>query len=455
MNGAILSLLLLGVVAGPTDFQAGAARKSITPDGPVWMGGFADRDHVSEGVLHDLWAKALALRDSNGERLVIVAIDLVSVSRDITEEAAERIKKKCGMERRQLLFNVSHTHCGPLVWGKLESMFRGTPEQRQKLIEYRNALVDKLVEVVVAAQAELKPATLAVGRGTAGFAANRRPWTKGDHPVDHDVPVLKIASPEGRLIAVLFGYCCHNTSLLGDCYAINGDYAGFAQIELEKSLPGATAMFFQLCGADQNAHPRGKLELTEKYGRQLAATVSKALAKATPVRPSLGVAYEDAILEFARKDRSVFEQEARSGDRYQRLRAEALLAALDAGKDIWRLPVPVQAVRFADNLAMIAIGGEVVVDYSLRLKREYPNTNLIVAGYSNDVMCYIPSRRVLREGGYEGESAMVYYRQPGAFADNVEDRVVAACRRVLDRVGVKSQNASIDGINAPRNEKEE
>jgi hypothetical protein len=73
----------------------------------------------------------------------------------------------------------------------------------------------------------------------------------------------------------------------------------------------------------------------------------------------------------------------------------------------------------------------VVVDYALRLKRECPGTDLIVAGYSNDVMCYVPSRRVLREGGYEADQSMIYYGQPGPFAENVEQTLVRACRRLL------------------------
>ena len=253
----------------------------------------------------------------------------------------------------------------------------------------------------------------------------------GNGPVDHDVPVLKIASPDGKLRAVLFGYACHNTTLK-DGYQINGDYAGFAQIELEKALPGATAMFLMLCGGDQNPNPRGTVELAAQHGKTLAGEVQRVLAGTLrPVRPTIRTAYEEVKLDFVRRDRAVFEQEAKSDDRFRRHRAEAMLAALDAGRPVWQVAVPVQVIGFGEKLAMVALGGEVVVDYSLRLKREYPHTDLIVAGYTNDVMCYIPSRRVLREGGYEADESMIYYGQPGPFAESVEETLIGACHRLL------------------------
>jgi hypothetical protein len=101
---------------------------------------------------------------------------------------------------------------------------------------------------------------------------------------------------------------------------------------------------------------------------------------------------------------------------------------------VHRTPYPVQAIRFDRDLTLLALGGEVVVDYDVRAKREFSGTNLVVAGYSNDVMCYIPSQRVLKEGGYEAVDSMIYYGQPGPFAPDVEERVFAAIHRVMKRV---------------------
>ncbi|MBN1854720.1 MAG: neutral/alkaline non-lysosomal ceramidase N-terminal domain-containing protein [Pirellulales bacterium] len=445
MNGAILALLALFADSGPAEWNAGLARKVITPTESVWMSGYAARTRPSENTLHDLWAKAVALRDGQGECVVFVTTDLIGFPQELTDEVAARVREKHQLERRQLVLNASHTHGGPLIWPNLHVMLDPDPDAQRRLINYRHQLVEDLVDVVGAALADLSPATLSIGHGSAGFAANRRrPTPQGyrlgvmpQGPVDHDVPVLKIAAPDGKLRAVLFGYACHNTTLSSDCYQIHGDYAGFAQIEIEKALPETTAMFIALCGADQNPHPRGTVELAVQHGAELAREVQRVLADSlVPVRSRIHSAYDEVPLDFAAKDRSVYEEELNVENVYRKRRAEIVLAAMDAGRPIRHVPLPIQAVALGDSLVLVALGGEVVVDYSLRLKKEYPQTDLIVAGYTNSVPCYIPSLRVLREGGYEPDDSMIYYGQPGPFAESVEETVVNACHRLLAQVGV-------------------
>ena len=158
--------------------------------------------------------------------------------------------------------------------------------------------------------------------------------------------------------------------------------------------------------------------------------------KLQPVPPAIRTVYEDVKLDLVRQGRATFEKEAKSKDGFRRRRAQTVLAAIDAGRPIWQVPEPVQVVRLGDRLTIIALGGEPVVNYSLRLKRECPQTDLIVAGYSNDVMCYIPSRRVLKEGGYEAVESMIYCGYPGPFVEGVEETLIGACHRLLAGAGV-------------------
>ena len=95
-------------------------------------------------------------------------------------------------------------------------------------------------------------------------------------------------------------------------------------------------------------------------------------------------------------------------------------------------------MRFGHSLTLLALGGEVTVEYALRVKREYRGEPVITAGYSNDVMSYIPSARILREGGYEPVDSMPYYGLSGPYAGDVEDRVVAAIHQVMAKVGRKT-----------------
>lgn len=442
MRNALLLVFLAGVL-GAADFRAGVARLDITPDGPIWMSGYASRTKPSTGVLQRLWAKALAVEDAKKNRVVIVTTDVIGLPRAMTDVVAARVQKQHGLDRAPILFNSSHTHTGPVVRPNLISMYNLDEEQDRVLRVYAQQLTDKLVAVIGAALGDLKPAKLSYGAGQAGFATNRRQFTpKGvqigtnpEGPTDREVPVLKVQAPDGTLRAVLFAYACHNTTLTGEFYQLSGDYAGFAQEAVEKAHPGVTAMFMIQCGADQNPNPRSKLELAQQHGNTLAAEVDRVMAgKMTPVRPPIRTAFRVVDLNFAPHTREQFEKELKDANRYKVVRAKAMLAAYDERRPVRTTPYPIQAIHFDKGLTVVALGGEVVIDYQLRVKREFGASQMIVAGYSNDVMCYIPSRRILKEGGYEAIDSMTYYGQPGPFADDVEEIIFDGIRSVLKKV---------------------
>lgn len=438
-------LLLLATAGFAAEYKAGVARVDITPEGPIWMSGYADRKHPSEGILQRLSAKALALEDPRGGRVVTVTTDLIGLPRQVSDEVAARVQKQYGLERSRLVLNSSHTHTGPLVGSNLQTMFALDDDSRRKIDEYTRGLTDHLVTVIGAALGDLAPAQVFYGTGEAHFGINRREQTpKGVRigvnpagPVDPTVPVLKVTTPDGKLRVVLFGYACHNTTLTGQFYQISGDYAGFAQTAVEQDHPGAVAMFLQLCAGDQNPNPRSKLELAEEHGKTLAAEVSRVLGgNMQPVNPPLRSAFIHIELAFQPHTRDTFDTELKDPNPAKVRRAQAMLKAYDSRHPVRTVEYPIQAIRFGKDLTLLALGGEVVVDYCLRVKQEYGG-NLIVAGYSNDVMSYIPTKRILHEGGYEAVDSMIYYGQPGPYADDVEERIFDGIRKVMSRVGVR------------------
>ena len=114
-----------------------------------------------------------------------------------------------------------------------------------------------------------------------------------------------------------------------------------------------------------------------------------------------------------------------SSNRFVATRARMLLAKLEQGQPLPKsYPYPIGVWKLGNDVQFIALGGEVVVDFAVRLKAELSGVRTWVAGYANDVMAYIPARRVLRDGGYEGASAMVYYGLPGVWSEEVEKRIV-------------------------------
>jgi hypothetical protein len=249
--------------------------------------------------------------------------------------------------------------------------------------------------------------------------------------------VFKITTPDGALRAVLFGYACHNTTLTGEFYKLSADYAGFAQSEIENTHQGVTAMFFMLCGGDQNPNPRSSLEIARKHGKELGSAVNRVIDRhLMSVEGRIRTAFVTTELTFAPHTRETFEKLKTDPVFAKRKTAEAMLRAYDDGRPVRHVMYPVQAIRFGKDVAILALGGEVVIDYNLRAKKEYPKQKLVVAGYSNEVMCYIPSKRVLEEGGYEAVDSMIYYGFPGPFTPEVEDTIFEAIHRVMKRVGL-------------------
>lgn len=308
-----------------------------------------------------------------------------------------------------------------------------SPYEFRAALFCRDQLTDNLTAVIGEALADLKPASISYGHGSAGFAVNRRErtekgWRIGPNPsgpTDREVPLLEVLGSDGKLRAVLFGYACHNTSLTADNYRVAGDYAGFAQIEIEKAHPGATALFKLWCAADQNADPRGTVELSKRYGTELAAEVNRLLStKLKPVHGRIRSVFLATELPFAPQSRESYAEQEHASDEIIATHAREMLRLYDEGfPPLRRLPYMTQAVRFGAEVTLVALSGEVVVDYALRVNREYGAEGVIVAGYCNEVTTYIPSLRVLKEGGYEGHDALLHTRFPGPFGEGVEEAI--------------------------------
>jgi len=407
------------------------------------MGGYAARKHPSLGTLGQLHAKALALEDGAGNRSVLVTMDLLGFSSAFREEIAERCSLRTGIPRERFLFSASHTHSGPALSRVLEIAYELTTEQRMAVQSYSEQLQNRIVDLVSESLRNLEPVKLSFGTAIAGFAVNRRVRTPSGFviganrlgPVDHSVPFLVVDDEAGRIRAVVFSYSCHNTTLQGSNYHFHGDYAGVAQQWLEQRYPGAVAFFMAGTAGDANPYPRGTLQLAEEHGRTLARAVDKYLTgPLKPVRGPLAARLEKIFLEFdgppTRKD---FQEKLKSENPYERKHATAFLKLLESGGEVpERYPYPVQVWQFGSDLTLIALAGEVVVDYSIRLKKELAGSaDLWISAYCNDISFYVPSRRVLQEGGYEPVDSMIYYGQPGPFVPAVEDQIVGRVEEIV------------------------
>jgi hypothetical protein len=414
-------------------WRAAVATVDITPRRSLWMAGFAARTSPSQGTLLPLHAKALVLEDAAGQRAVLVSLDLLGVTTGVSARIAGEAARRFGLRREQLLLASSHTHCGPVIDEMLPVAYDLSPRQWRDVADYTRWMEGRVVDVIGRALRRRDPVRLRAAEGRATFAANRRVQFQPLGPVDHRVPVLRVEGERGTM-ANVFGYACHNTTLRHGFVRFHGDYAGVAQAELERRHPGTTALFVAGCGADANPDPRDTLDLVNRYGAALADAVDAA-GPGEGTDGALRTAYQAVDLPFAPPpDRAALTARLDDPDVYVRRHARLMLDRLDRDGRLQAVqPEPVQVWRLGTGLTLVALGGEVVVDYALRLARDYPGERLWAAAYANDVFGYVPSLRVLEEGGYEGGGAMIYYGRPGPFDRSVEERIHAAVRALMER----------------------
>ena len=419
---------------GPeSEWQAGAASVDITPDYPIRLSGFGSRRTESEGVRQQIWAKALALKFAGDAPALLMSVDNLGIPDSVSAEVGERLKQKRGVDPTRLAITYTHTHTAPMLKGVAPTLY-GMPipsEHQAHIDRYTSELTDKLEQVALEALNDVAPAKLEWGVGKAEFAINRR--TSGG-PVDHDLPVLVVRNMAGKIRALHISYACHCVTLSEN--KIGGDWAGYAQEQIEKLHPGAVALISIGCGADQN--PRSgvtgdKHEVAEGQGVEVATAVNRVLSgKLRAVNGRLKARYERIELAFDKhpsREEYLENGKAEGAAGYHaRVQAERLARGEKLRE---KIDYPVQSFAFGKSLAMVFLPGEVVVDYSLRLKRELDSERLIVHAYANDAPCYIPSERILREGGYEGGGAMVYYNQPTRLAPGLEQQIVDAVHRQL------------------------
>jgi putative membrane-bound dehydrogenase-like protein len=417
-------------------WSAGAAKVDITPGYPVRLSGFGFRRTESEGVTQKIWAKALALKWKDGPAAVVLAVDNLGIPAYMKDEVARRLKAKANLDPERLAITASHTHTAPMLTRVAPTLFSLPipPEHQKNIDRYTAELTDHLEQAARAALADMKPARLAHGVGTVTFAKNRRTKTT---PVDHDLPLLAVYGQDDKLRAIWVTYACHCVTLSNN--KVSGDWSGYAQEIVEENHAGAVALVSIGCGADQNPTSGvtgDKTDIARAQGAEIAAEVRRLLGGfLTPITGELTVKSKNLELPLAElptKEQWQVKAKQKGAVGYH---AEVNLARLERGEKLRdHVDYSVQTWTFGDRLAMVFLPGEVVVDYAVRLKKELDGRRLVLHAYANDAPCYIPSERVLKEGGYEGGSAMVYYDVPVPFRPGLEQKIVGAVR---DLVGPK------------------
>lgn len=436
----------------------GAAIVDITPDGPVRLAGYASRTQESDGVTARIHARALAI---GGELevpgvlqqplSVLVTVDNCGVTADIVEAVFATLSEQLPLQRSHFALSSTHTHSAPWLKSLAPlSQLNISPEQHARLDRYEADLKRQLVQVVLSAVESRRPARLTIGCGHADFARNRRllkdgryagsgVWEEG--PVDHRLLLLAAHDTENRLIAVLTNYACHSTTNAGADNRVSGDWPGYAADAIEQDFAGAVALVAVGCGADVNPLRSRKTDYSAAHGRRYADSVQRVLNGSpqdheTPLRPldaQLTCQLTRISLPYGPlPSREDWEAQVDAPGIDGEL-AERMLQRLERGETIPAelTDYPVQTWTFGQDLAMVFLGGEVVQDYRIRMSDMFDADRLWINAYCNDVPCYIPSRRILREGGYEADRSQKYFGRPGRLSPESEDRICWAVQKQL------------------------
>jgi hypothetical protein len=425
--------------------EVGLAVRDITPELPIRLAGYAGRKRPADKIDQPLLVQAMALKNPSGERFVFVALDNCMVSRRFMQPVLQQVSDKFKLARGAVAVVCSHTHSAPVLEHTLTAMYQPTPAERERIEEYSRALQTKLVDAVGAALADCQPAVLEHGVGRATFAMNRRLERGGKivmaenpaGPVDWDVPVLRVKGTNGVVRAIIFGYACHGTSITvaDEFYKVSGDYMGHARQLLEAHHPGATAVFLTGMGGDANPSPRNRPLDAKRHGLELAGAVIGVLDRPMrPVRGAFKLGYDEGELPFVGvPSREQLEKDTAQGENvHVKQRAAAYLKMLDADEPLPKsVKLPLAALRLGDDLTFVLMGGEAVVDYARHIKRAYAEDHPWTIGYAYEVPCYIPSARLLKEGGYESDYSLTLYGFYGPFQPGIEAQLLNRLETLL------------------------
>ena len=395
-----LSALLASSVSGAETegaLRAGAARVDITPPegAALRMSGYAGREPGFEGIHDHLFIRAVVVDDGARQGVVAIA-DLAEVSHEFWDELAGRIEREMNIPRRNVLIAATHTHAGPSLGRYSDD--RPNPKNEA----YAREVQGKFVEAVRQARANLQPARVGAGDGSASVNVNRRArmvngalWLgrNPDGPSDKTVAVVKFESLAGKPIALIMNYGVHCTVFGPKNLRISGDLAGAASHYVEERLGGPAVAVFSSGAAGDQAPIYNRAESYDdvaKLGRILGDEVIRVSAKLRMSAVGRVAGFQTTVTCPGQKH-AAGSQKDPAGYRFE-----------DAGPVTIRL-----SLLMINHIAITGVSGEVLTMIAQRLKKESPLARTMMVTNCNGYSSYIPDDAAYDEVSYEIVSASV------------------------------------------------
>jgi Neutral/alkaline non-lysosomal ceramidase, N-terminal len=436
--------------------QVGEAEVDITPPVGSRMAGYF-YERISTGIHDRLHAKAMVLRQGATE-IALESCDLIGVSLSQTSKARAEVSEQTGIPVTNIVICAIHTHTGPLFDGALRDYFHDAAVKKygydpHEQVDYPSFLVKRMVQAIVAARQNLRPAILDAGIAKQeGLSFNRRYWMKNGKvvfnpgqlnpnivrpagPIDPDVGILLARDAKTRKPFVgLTVFAVHSDTTGGTHFSADYEYY------LEQTLRGAFGKNYLsvyglgTCGDINHINVKNKdpyygAKVAGHIGGTLGRTVLAAVPDLQPItQPALAVRsttlqvpLQEVTPEQVEKARAVMRKFDDHGTSF--LAKVAAVRVLDLEKLGATRPMEVQVFRLDANTAVVCLPAEIFVDLGLAIKRASPFRHTLVISICNDRPSYVPTREAFAQGSYEVTNSRV---KPGA-----GEMLVAAAEKLL------------------------
>jgi 3-keto-disaccharide hydrolase len=422
-------VLCMAAPLGAQSLRVGAAEVVISPPAGTPMAGYYST-RLSTGVHDDLHAKAIVMAGSDG-KAALVACDLIGIPPAVIEEARVLIEKNTGIPASHVMISATHSHTGPLIpgGGAREGMYGGNlPTAR----EYRAALPGKIAESVRLANGRLASARVSFGKGREeNLSFNRRyfmkdgsvGWNPGKlnpnivkpaGPIDPDVPVVLFESASGEPIATYVNFAMHQDTVGGT--EVSADYA-YALAGILGKIKGAGMLTMFTIGAAgninhvnvKNSDPQKGHGEAARIGTVLAGEVLKTYSRLTSTPANaISAASTTVMLNLPRlaagdeERAATLAKQLEEGKTLPFLDTVNTFKVLDTGARRGKpLEAEVQVIALGDQIAWVALPGEIFTELAADIKRTSPFPLTIVTELAHGPVTYFPNAAAFPQGNYE------------------------------------------------------
>ncbi len=450
---SLLDPTVHGNEASAESWFVGYAEADITPaPGQVQMSGFG-RERYAQGALAPLLTQVIVLRDGEQNTGVLITADILDFERVMVEAIRRTIKYKHDIPSENIMLAASHTHWGPAVRFRM-SYSIGAPN-----VWYMGQLEEKIVNSVDSAFENMSVAMIDYGWiDFRSIGCNRRlpvdgkitwgPYKEGSF--DGHTPIFRITRGTKPRQLIVVGHACHPTSS-GLIQKWSPDYPGAMRDYLAGKLPDTKAVFVQGCGGDAkivHEDPNtGKLafsaapERSKAAGEKLAMTVVTHLGEGRMVslEGRLACSLVTGQISYGERwpreeiERLAYPEPTKSGRRSNWLTwtARQSLALPDYSQSF---RYDVQVWKLGNRLMIFGMEGEICSPWGPMLRAMAPTEHAMVVGFANSTSSYIPDKRIVQEGGYEGLTSQHAYFLPAPFTENIDNEIKQIVTRAINAV---------------------